>query len=354
MKNFQFFKSLSAACLCTGILAACDSKNDSPDTAYDFSAILKNLSENVITATYEDLDTKAGELSAAVTLLETNQDETSLEAARVAWRASRSPWEQSEGFLFGPVSTKGIDPAIDSWPVNTVDLDAVLASSAVLTKEYIDGLEGTLKGFHTIEYLLFGEDGSKSVSAFTDREFEYLIAVTQSLEGAVQELFESWSPAYENFAANVSDAGGEGSIYISQKSAMQEIINGMIGIADEVANGKIYDPLSTGDVTLEESRFSANSKADFQDNIRSIENLFEGIYFEDAQGLSDYLLTIDTELEERVSSAIQQAITAIGDIPGTFTEAIFSDPASVEAAQTAVRDLQEILETEVKPLIDNL
>jgi hypothetical protein len=79
--------------------------------------------------------------------------------------------------------------------------------------------------------------------------------------------------------ANLTKAGQTGeSIYPSQKSALQEIVNGLIVIADEVANGKINDPFSQQDITLEESRFSANSKADFADNIRSIQNVYLGTF----------------------------------------------------------------------------
>ena len=60
---------------------------------------------------------------------------------------------------------QGIDPGIDSWPVNVADLDAVLASGSTLTQELSStGSSGTLKGFHTIEYLLFGAGGGKTAA----------------------------------------------------------------------------------------------------------------------------------------------------------------------------------------------
>ena len=65
-------------------------------------------------------------------------------------------------------------------------------------------------------------------------------------------------------------------IYKSQKDAMQEMVNGMIVIADEVANGKISDPFNEKDTTLVESQFSFNSISDFQDNIRGIQNALHG------------------------------------------------------------------------------
>jgi uncharacterized iron-regulated protein len=92
--------------------------------------------------------------------------EANLANVRQAWREARVPWEKSEGFLFGPVDQQGIDPSIDSWPVNETDLDAVLESGQTLTKSYIDGLDGTLKGFHTIEYLLFGTSSNKQLNEF--------------------------------------------------------------------------------------------------------------------------------------------------------------------------------------------
>ena len=332
--------------------SSCKDDNPTDINTYDFQPILGHLSQNVITETYIDLHTKSELLVDAVTTLQEDATTSNLEAARQAWRNTRKPWEQSEGFLFGPVSTNGIDPSIDSWPVNVVDLEAVLSSGAVLTKAYIDGLEGTLKGFHTIEFLLWGENGDKTIETFTAREFEYLIATSQSLESDTYNLQYSWNSTGENFQNEIAMAGESGSMYISQKSAMQEIINGMIAIADEVANGKIYDPLSQLDITLEESRFSANSKEDFKDNIRSIQNLYEGKYLMDGSGISDFILSKDADLDAHIKAEIQASIDLIDAIPGTFTQAIFDNPAAIEAAQESVRHLQEELESEVKPLID--
>lgn len=332
--------------------SSCKDDNPTDINTYDFQPILGHLSQNVITETYIDLHAKSELLVDAVTSLQADATASNLEAARQAWRNTRKPWEQSEGFLFGPVSTNGIDPSIDSWPVNVVDLEAVLSSGAVLTKAYIDGLEGTLKGFHTIEFLLWGENGDKTIETFTAREFEYLIATSQSLESDTYNLQYSWNSTGENFQNEIAMAGESGSMYISQKSAMQEIINGMIAIADEVANGKIYDPLSQLDITLEESRFSANSKEDFKDNIRSIQNLYEGKYLMDGSGISDFILSKDADLDAHIKAEIQASIDLIDAIPGTFTQAIFDNPAAIEAAQESVRHLQEELESEVKPLID--
>lgn len=339
------------------VFAAC-SKDDSPITPQpataDVSAILTNIADNVIVATYSDLETRAAALAIAVATFTTTPNQENLDAARAAWRETRRPWEMSEGFLFGPVDTKGLDPALDSWPVNTIDLDAVLADNKELTKDYIDGLEGTLKGFHTIEYLLFGTTSNKSVESFTAREFSYLQALAQSLHGTATQLVHSWTPQGDNFVLNLRNAGQQGSIYLSQKAAIQELGQSILGIADEVGNGKINDPFTQKDVTLEESRFSNNSKADFQDNIRSIKHVYTGDYNKTGSGLDDIVRSKDAALDTQIKAEIEAAIGAIEAIPGTFTTAIINERSAVEHAQKAVGTLQETIEKDLLPLLGTL
>ncbi len=333
---------------------SCNDENN--NSTKDYKVILENLSNNVILATYKDLHQSTVILVQTCEYLKNNKTESSLDSIRSSWRIARVPWEQSEGFLFGPVDQQGIDPSIDSWPVNKPDLEAVLSSKNILTKEYIDGLDGTLKGFHTIEYLIFGEGSIKKVQEFTDREFEYLISCAQSLEGATQQLLNAWAPEKQNFIKNIVNAGEPGnSFYPSQKAALQEIVNGMIVIADEVANGKINDPLSQQNTNLEESRFSANSKRDFSDNIRSIQHLYDGVYKQNgAQGINIIVLENNPGLHSKITTQIAEAIHAIENIPGTFTQAIIQNPNEVINAQNKVRLLQLTLESELLPIILNL
>lgn len=337
------------------LLAACKD-NEPASPAADYTALLATTAEEVILQTYAELDARTGLLVAALTALESTPDASRLEAARQAWREARLPWEQAEGFLFGPVDQQGIDPAMDSWPVNEVDLQNVLNSNNALTKGFIDQQEGTVKGFHTIEYLIFGANGNKTVDQFSAREFEYLRACAESLKGETNRLYNAWSASSGNYVGNLLHAGTSQSIYPSQKAAIEEIVNGLITIADEVANGKINDPFSQQNITLEESRFSSNSKADFADNIRSVRNIYFGAL---AGGHSETSLHTlveekDPALHSRLTTRIDEAISAIENIPGSFTTAIFEYPDAVQNAQNKVRDLLQILQGELSPLVQSL
>lgn len=329
-----------------------DSTSGPPDNEIDAAPVLLDIGSKVILATYVDLDTKATALNAAVTTFNTTPTEANLNAAKQAWRDARRPWEQSEAFLFGPVDTKGIDPAIDDWPLNKIDLDAVLASDAELTKDYVDGLETSQKGFHTIEYLLFGEGNTKTAAQSTAREREYLIAATQSFKGETAKLRQSWDPAGENYLAQFTGAGASSTVYLSAAVALEEAVRGMMGICDEVATGKISGPFAEQDRTQEESQFSDNSNTDFQDNIRSVQNVYRGYYTgTSGRGIGFIVASLNSSLDVRVRQEIDAAIAAIGGMQPSFGRAITDNKPSVEAALTAVNKLHETLERDVLPLM---
>ena len=329
-----------------------DDDDDNQDQAYfDATTTLNDFANKVVLATYTDLDNKAGELLTAVKALAADTTQANLEQAQAAWKATRQPWEQSEAFLFGPVDTQGLDPALDSWPVNKVDLDAVLASGDLLTESSIDGLEDTLKGFHTIEYLLFRDGNQRKAADITSRELEYLVATTENLKAKTAQLRHAWDLTGENFAAEVANAGTSSTIYTSQKAAMQEMVNGMITIADEVANGKISDPFNERDTTLVESQFSFNSITDFQNNIRGIQNVYMGKFTTDGQGLNDFIASKDAALDTRFQTEVQTAIDAIGAIPDPFRDSISTGRSAIQAAIDSVSTVQRTLEADILQLV---
>lgn len=353
--KFSFLNRFSVAALLLALVAA-GCGDDTPITPVaDYTEHLTSVGEGVIVPTYKALADQTTALSTALATLEADQTEANLEAARAAWRAARQPWEQSEGFLFGPVDQEGIDPSLDSWPVNVLDLNNVLNNGNPITPAFLASQEGTLKGFHTIEYLLWSEDGTKAIGDFTQREFEYLAACASVLADDASRLYDLWQPASGNFIRNLLTAGESSSIYISEKSALEELTSGLVGICDEVGNGKINDPYSQSDLSLEESRFSSNSRADFANNIRSIQHIYLGTFgTHDGKSLSDIVAAKNAALDTQIRTEIQTAIDKIEAIPVSFSDAVLNNRAAVGEAQAAVRTLQTTLEEQLEPMISGL
>lgn len=357
----QFYKVWTLFCcllLACATVIGCGSDDDEAETeesasaeAFDASTMLKDFADTVVLATYTELDNKAGELLAAVKALAADTSQANLTHAQTAWKATRTPWEQSESFLFGPVDTQGLDPALDSWPVDHVNLQSVLDSSDTLTVDFVSGLEDTQKGFHTIEFLLFREGDRRKASDITERELAYLVSTTENLKASTAQLRLAWAPEGENFSSAVAQAGAGSAIYPSQNAAVQEMVNGMITIADEVANGKISDPYNESDTTLVESQFSFNSISDFQDNIRGIQNVYMGKFMVDGQGFNEFVNSKDAALDARFQAEVQAAIDTIGAIPAPFRDSITTNRAAVQAAIDAVSKVQQTLEQDILPLV---
>ncbi|MDO4728511.1 MAG: imelysin family protein [Bacteroidota bacterium] len=332
-------------------------KDDNPkssDEGYNpaYTATISNISNEVIISTYNELNQKALTLISAIENLSTQTNMANLQLARQAWIDTRKPWEQSEGFLYGPVDSEGIDPAIDTWPVDVEAMNNILNSNQTITPELIAS-NAEARGFHLIEFLLWGENSDKTPEQLTSRQKEYLIAAAQDLQNNTQALYSGWIPSGGNFVNNFLYPSINSDSYKSQKAVLLEITEGLITIADEVVTGKIQEVLDNG-VVNEESRFSNNSKADFADNIRSIQNVYLGDYTShQGEGLSDLVASKNINLDNQINQAIITAIEAIESIPGTFTLAVTQNTTSVEYARDKVLELKEILESQLKPFVSN-
>lgn len=280
-----------------------------------------------------------------------------MDDAASRWIAAREPWEASEAFLFGPAAFMNLDPALDSWPVDHQQLDDVLVSSLPLTPEFVaDGLGPALRGYHTVEYLLFRDGTPRDVDLMSARERDYLAAAASVLADDAATLWASWATGVDGgvaFRDEFASAGTGGSGYTSQTAAIEELLDGMIAICDEVANGKIADPYDENDTSLVESRFSHNSLTDFQNNMRSVRNAYMGEYSDAAQdgvGLNEFVEQQDAALHARLLQEIDAAISAIAAIPEPFV-ANLAATSQIEAAQTAISTVLETLVNDVKPLV---
>jgi uncharacterized iron-regulated protein len=211
-----------------------------------------------------------------------------------------------------------------------------------------------LHGFHTIEYLIFGPAANKTSADFTTRELEYLVSTTSLLHTHVNALADAWRPSIGNFVNELATAGQGSATYPSEVSALQELVNGLIAIADEVGNGKIADPFSQTNTELVESQFSFNSLLDFEDNIRGIENIYLGRYLQqDGPGLNDLVRRNNADLDDQIRQKIDIAINSIQAIPFPFRDSI-SNPQGrdlISTAQEKIVDLQTILESQLLPNI---
>ena len=151
----------------------------------DLKPIIINYTDHGALPTYADLLADNTALNTAIRTLANTAGEyqagtktvadvnLAFKAAATQWITAREPWETSEAFLFGPVADKGLDPNMDSWPLDVDALKNTLASGRFdnLTWEgEFDENDETIaavqnvRGFHTLEFLLFYNGTPRTLS----------------------------------------------------------------------------------------------------------------------------------------------------------------------------------------------
>lgn len=134
----------------------------------EMDEIVRTYVDQVVLPTYTDLVSKTAALRQAIVLLSNQPSSANFKKAADLWIEAREPWETSEAFLFGPVADLGLDPNMDSWPLDVDAIKGVMESGKIeeLIKwegEYDEDNEDieavqNVRGFHTLEFLLF-KDG---------------------------------------------------------------------------------------------------------------------------------------------------------------------------------------------------
>ena len=138
----------------------------------DYAAITTQFVDNVVMPTYLNLVTLNKALLAAVKAFQVAPSNTTFASACEAWLAARQPWETSEAFLFGPVSDLGLDPNMDSWPLDADGIYQLLKTQQWANMQWngdydeenkaIEAAQA-LRGYHTLEYLLFKDGQPRKV-----------------------------------------------------------------------------------------------------------------------------------------------------------------------------------------------
>ena len=275
--------------------------------------VLKGLVNDVIVPTYTELADDVEDLEKTLNGLTVNSiTQSQINEACDDFLDARENWERSEAFLMGAASDFDIDPTIDSWPLNR----------SLLLNYFNNGMndemleDATILGFHALEFILFRNGQPRKVAEFQGndtyknftgvsgaKELAYAQTICKLLKERCYQLQVAWEGETARNAARVAAVKAAGldittenglsygenlisagvnakSTFRSLKAAIAQVLSDDEGsccaIATEVGTAKIANPFSAGDISYVESPYSYNSITDFQDNIRSIRNVWYG------------------------------------------------------------------------------
>ncbi len=322
--------------------------------------VLTGLVSNVIVPTYTKLADDVEDLEKTLNGLTVNTiTQSQIDKACEDFKAAREKWERSEAFLMGAASDFDIDPTIDSWPLNRTLLLSYFNNG--MNDEMLE--DATILGFHALEFILFRNGQPRKVAELqtndTYKHFEritgaqelsYAQTICTLLKQRCYQLQVAWEGETtanasrlavvkaagldyltENglsYGANLIGAGVNGqSTFRSLTDAITQVLSAdegsCVGIANEVGTAKIANPFSAGDISYVESPYSYNSITDFQDNIRSIRNIWYGSTNGSAASVSfnGFFNSVgQSSTNTAVVDAFNNAITRIGNMPAPFVK----------------------------------
>ena len=340
-------------------------------------AIVKQYLNHTVYPTYASLAEEADKLVENLEALKDNKTQANVNTATTTFIEARHWWEMSEAFLFGAASDFGIDPHIDSWPLDEDAFNNLMGSpnmiAALATDE--DGmvageqLGNALLGFHGIEYIHFRDGQPRNVNEINDDMMTYVVAVSRDLRNRCFQLEVSWNEnapqahkdlmeelefnttvnsSNNTYGTNMTQSGQAGSTYATFTNALEAIADGCIDIADEVGTSKIGKCHTGEDVTYVESPYSQKSIKDFYDNITSIKNAYMGGMEgqrDESMSLHTYIKDNNADLDTKALNAIENALTKIQNMKAPFVQ--FYADASAGEAMEACQDLSDVM-AEVK------
>ncbi len=334
------------------IVGSCRKPATTNATSVTSNEVLTDFVNYLVLPQYASLQERAVTLNNAIKTLNDTPTNAHLDAARTAWRNVRAAWEQCEGFLIGPVEDDNYDPNMDTWPVDHLQLDSFVAVTPSFASAAIQAQSSSLRGFHPIEFMLWGKHGQATIDSISPRQHQYLAGLAEDLLQSANALSNSWLASSGNFQAQLLEAGKGSVRYHSRRDALLAMVAGMSEICDEVANGKIEGPYAAYDSTRTESPFSHNSLTDFNYNITGARSVyicnFNG---QMGKSLSDMVAARNLALDNKLKQQFGAAIIALNIVSVTFESAIYTQRPQLQSAMAAIRNLQETLDGDLKTFV---
>jgi len=347
--------------LCLVACGGADRVAQTPTAAATFErrAMLENLATQLVQPGHEALRVRLNELVAVTLAFTADPTPATLDAVQASWLQANLARMAVLPYNFDWVADSLIHNRLDTRPARVDFVNSeLLAGDAPLTAEYLDSLGSSSVGLGVMEYLLFDPAGGDAaiLAAFTTgegaaRRRELLYALAAALPPRADEIIAIWSPEGENYHQIFVDAdAASGDIW----GSINLLTNHMLAVTEEIIGDRLGQPLgkrSNGQVRpdLVEAPYSGASRERIIATVEALRQTYRG---GEGLGFDDYLDFLgatygDGPLSAEVNARFERALTALQAIEGPLETAVVENPAQVEAAYQAVRELMTIIKVDM-------
>ncbi|WP_298500745.1 imelysin family protein [uncultured Maritimibacter sp.] len=333
-----------------------------PAFAADSAAIVDTYAD-IAHAAYSDSLATAQDLKIAVDALIAEPSQDTLDAARAAWIAAREPYQQTEVYRFGNAIVDDWEGKVNAWPLDEGLIDYVDASYGGATDENelaalnvignptltiagtevdateitpaliadtlneADGVETNVaRGYHAIEFLLWGQDlngtdagagerpytdyaqGEDCTNGNCDRRADYLTAATHLLISDLEEMVDAWD----------EDGEARAEVTANPDAGLVTILTGMGSLSyGEQAGERMRLGLMLNDPEEEHDCFSDNTHRSHYNDGLGIRNVYLGSYTRvdgsvvEGPALADLVEETDPALNAELTGKLDTTVAAL-------------------------------------------
>ncbi|TQV87092.1 imelysin family protein [Aliikangiella coralliicola] len=358
-------------------------------TEFDESTLVANLTNNVITPTFQNFGSLTTQLHQSVdqycnleksfnagNATEQARDDQKL-LTQNQWKDSMSEWQKIEVMQLGPLITdqSSLRNKIYSWPVvNTcaVDQDVTFFNEGTINGAPYDIKQRvvTRRGLDALEYLLFNTVLDHSCTASTApagwdsltdnqrREWrcQFATEVAKDVADNTQVLLDGWSGSGGYAQSLLNAASQPGSDFANVHEAVNRISDAMFYVDSVTKDAKLGVPLGISDNSCQqnicpqdlESQFANQSLANIRSNLVSLKALFTGELAtgnaSDTTGFDDFLVEEGAQTTAtEILGAIDAAIANVDAYQENLSDTIQSDATQVQATHAQVKAITDQL-----------
>ncbi len=280
--------------------------------------------DNAVLKTIELLVADAEQLNRSAQDLQTERSAEHLDALVSAWHTSYGAWKQTAAFLYGPAAQYDYWKRLATYPCDKILIDHAIQQNEAgvldVDSRYLREEEvAALRGFYTLQYLLFRNGQSREVNNMRPAEVDYMVAVTQALYDESVDFEASWLgtdnlPAEkvtvlqqaginsrEAYAEEFKNPGTPDSRYTSLSISLQDMFQDISGILeDEIVPG-VAELLEVVEIETLDYWDSIDPVADLLNFLQSAENAYlGGLPGGREKSASDLVVTHDAALDRLI------------------------------------------------------
>jgi putative iron-regulated protein len=341
----------------TVALAGCGGSDETSPVSSERKAAVAEHYADIVYASYGASVASADKLRTAVGRFLDMPNAARLATARKAWLAARDDYIVTEPFRFygGPIDDPKTGPEglINAWPMDEAYIDYVRGDPAagivndrktyptisedVIVEANEQGGETNISsGWHAIEFLLWGQDRSKTgpgtrpASDYTTarnaaRRATYLRLTTARLVRDLRSVRDPWAPR----------GGAYRTTFLADPDkALTDILRGVGTLnSHELAGERMAVALESKDQEDEHSCFSDNTNADIVNDLRGIRLVYLGEGPGGVDGgvsLDALVAQVAPGLARDLRVKLAATLTDAKEFPATFERMIAAPKGSAE------------------------